>query len=128
MALKRLSLIRGDSQTYTLTFKGGTSGTLFDITGWTVYFTLKENSDLPDSAASLQKILTAGTNGTTGFGTAGTSGIAVITILPADTGNLVPTAYDFDIQVRTAASEVYTVLKGKFDLEYDVSRASTAGA
>lgn len=41
---------------------------------------------------------------------------------------LLPLAYDFDIQVRTAAAEVYTVLKGKFDLEYDVSRASTAGA
>jgi hypothetical protein len=126
MALKRLSLTRGDTQSYTLTFKEA-NDTLYDISGWTVYFTLKENPDLPDSAASLQKILTAGTNGTTGFGTSGTSGIATISLFPSDTVNLAPGQYDFDIQVRTAAAEVYTVLKGKFDLEYDVSRASTAG-
>jgi hypothetical protein len=126
MALKRLSLIRGDSQTYTLTFKQN-NNVLYDISAWTIYFTLKENPNLPDSAASLQKILVAGTNGTTGFGTSGTSGIATIQLFPADTVNLTPETYDFDIQVRTAAAEVYTVLKGKFDLEYDVSRASTAG-
>ena len=126
MALRRLSLVRGDSQTYTLTFKQS-SGVVYDITGWTVYFTLKENTDLPDSAASLQKVLITGA-GTNGFGTAGTAGIATVTLLPADTSSLTPQVYDFDIQVRTAAAEVYTVLKGKLDLEYDVSRNSTAGA
>ena len=130
MALKRLTLTRGDSQTYTLTFKQA-DGTLYDISAWTIYFTLKENVDLADASASLQKILVAGTSGN-GFGTQGTAGIATISILPADTSNLTPKEYDFDIQVRTAVADatakIYTVLKGKLDLEYDISRSGTAGS
>jgi hypothetical protein len=130
MALKRLALTRGDSQTYPITFKTA-AGVVYDISNWTVYFTLKENTDLPDSAASLQKVLVSGTNATMGFGTFGTSGIATISLYPSDTVNLTPKEYDFDIKVRTAVADataqVFTVLKGKFDLEYNVTRASTAG-
>jgi hypothetical protein len=119
MALKRLSLTRGDSQTYTITFKKK-DGTVWDITNWVVFFTLKTNYNLPDSAASLQKIVTTFT--------APSTGVAVISLLPQDTINLEPGEYDFDIYVRTAANESYTVVKGKFNIEYDVTRETgTAG-
>lgn len=122
MALKRLTLTRGDSQTYTLTFKQA-DGTLYCLKNWVVFFTLKTNPSLPDSEASLQKIIT-----TFADTTAGTSGVAVIPLLPTDTVDLEPAEYDFDIAVRTAANETFTVLKGKFELEYDVTRsAGTAG-
>jgi hypothetical protein len=123
MALKRLTLIRGDTQTYTLTFKGGTAGTAYCLKNWTVFFTLKTHWSLPDAQASLQKIVT-----TFADTTAGTSGVAVISLAPTDTVDLEPGEYDFDIAVRTAANETYTVLKGKMDIEYDVTRtAGTAG-
>ena len=122
MALKRLSLTRGDSQTYTLTFKQS-DGTLYCLKNWVVFFTLKTQYDLPDTQASLQKIVT-----TFADTTAGTSGVAVISLDPTDTVDLTPGEYDFDIAVRTAANETYTVMKGKLDLEYDVTRsAGTAG-
>lgn len=122
MALKRLSLTRGDSQTYTLTFKQA-DGTLYCLKNWVVFFTLKTNYSLPDAQASLQKIVTAFADTT-----AGTSGVATIPLAPTDTVNLEPQEYDFDISVRTAANETYTIMKGKFDLEYDVTRtAGTAG-
>lgn len=122
MALKRLSLTRGDSQTYTLTFKQA-DGTLYCLKNWVVFFTLKTNHSLPDAQASLQKIVTAFADTT-----AGTSGVATIPLAPTDTVNLEPQEYDFDISVRTAANETYTIMKGKFDLEYDVTRtAGTAG-
>lgn len=122
MAFKRLSLTRGDSQTYTLTFKKS-DGTLYCIKNWVVFFTLKTSYDLPDSQASLQKIVTAFSDSTSG-----TTGVATITLAPTDTVNLDPGEYDFDIAVRTAANETYTVVKGKYDLEYDVTRsAGTAG-
>jgi len=122
MALKRLSLTRGDSQTYTLTFKKA-DGSLYCLKNWVVFFTLKTNWSLPDSQASLQKIVT-----TFADTTAGTSGVATITLSPTDTVDLDPGEYDFDIAVRTAANETFTVLKGKMDLEYDVTRsAGTAG-
>jgi hypothetical protein len=123
MALKRLSLTRGDSQTYTLTFKQA-DGTLYCLKNWAVFFTLKTHFSLPDSAASLQKIVT-----TFSDTTSGTSGVAVVTLAPTDTVDLDPGEYDFDIAVRTAANETYTVMKGKMDLEYDVTRsAGTAGS
>jgi hypothetical protein len=122
MALKRLSLIRGDSQTYGITFKRA-DATLYNIKNWTVFFTLKTNWSIPDSQASLQKIVT-----TFSDTTAGTSGSASIVISPVDTVNLDPGEYDFDIAVCTNASDVHTVLRGKLDLEYDVTRsAGTAG-
>jgi hypothetical protein len=123
MALKRLSLTRGDSRTYTLTLKDGSAGTAFCLKNWVVYFTLKTNPALPDSAASLQKIVT-----TFSDTTSGTTGIAVIELLPADTKDLTPGEYDFDFSVLTAASKNYTILKGKFDLLYDVTASiGTAG-
>jgi hypothetical protein len=122
MALKRLSLTRGDSQTYTLTFKKS-DGSLYCLKNWAVFFTLKTQYDIPDAQASLQKIVTAFADTTSG-----TSGVAVISLDPTDTVNLDPGEYDFDIAVRTAANETYTVMKGKLDLEYDVTRsAGTAG-
>ena len=88
-----------------------------------VFFTLKTNWSLPDTQASVQKIVTTFSD-TTG----GTSGVAAIPILPTDTVDLDPGEYDFDIAVRTAANETHTVMRGKFDLEYDVTRtAGTAG-
>jgi hypothetical protein len=122
VAFTRLSLVRGDSQTYTLTFKKS-DGTLYCLKNWVVFFTLKTNYSLPDTEASLQKIIT-----TFADTTAGTSGVASIPLLPTDTVNLDPGEYDYDIAVRTAANETYTVLRGKLDLEYDVTRSTgTAG-
>jgi len=123
MALRRLSLTRGDTQTYTLTFKQS-DGTLYCIKNWVVFFTLKTNWSLPDAQASLQKIVTSFADSTSG-----TSGVAVISLDPTDTVDLEPGEYDFDIAVRTAANETFTVMKGKMDLEYDVTRtAGTAGS
>jgi hypothetical protein len=122
MALKRLTLTRGDSQTYTLTFRQA-DGTLYCMKNWVVFFTLKTNPTLPDSKASLQKIITVFPDTVSG-----TSGLATISITPEDTTNLDPGEYDFDIAVRTAANETFTVMKGKFNLEYDITRtAGTAG-
>jgi hypothetical protein len=127
MALRRLSLIRGDSQTYTLTFKKA-DGTLYSLKNWAVFFTLKTNYSLPDAQASLQKIYTSSGIFDATCGSASTTGVAVVTLAPTDTVDLEPQEYDFDISVRTAANESYTVMKEKFDLEYDVTRtAGTAG-
>jgi hypothetical protein len=122
MALRRLSLTRGDSDNYGVIFKKA-DGTLYNIKNWVVFFTLKTNRDLPDSQASLQKVVTVFSDSTSG-----TTGSANIPIIPSDTTNLEPGEYDFDISVCTNSSANYTVLKGKFDLEYDITRsAGTAG-
>ena len=122
MALRRLSMTRGDSQTYTITFTQS-DGTPYCLKNWAVFLTLKTNYALPDSEAALQKIVT-----TFADTVAGTSGVAVISLDPTDTVDLDPAEYDFDIAVRTSSNETFTVMKGKFDLQYDVTRsAGTAG-
>lgn len=122
MAFKRLSMIRGDSQTYTIRIKQH-DGTPYCIKNWAITFTLKTNYDLSDAQASFQKSVT-----TFADSTAGTSGVAILRIEPADTINLDPGEYDYDIQVCTSDNKIYTVLRGKFELEYDVTRtAGTAG-
>lgn len=122
MALRRLEMTRGDSKTFTLTFKNA-AGVPYCLKNWVVFFTLKTNVDLEDAAASLQKVITAFADTT-----AGTSGVAAIELLPADTVNLPVQEYDFDIAVTTAEGKDYTVMKGKLDLQYDVTRSiGTAG-
>ncbi len=123
MAHKRLSLTRGNSHNYGITFKKS-DGTLYNIKNWVVKFTLKTNWDLSDSDASLQKIVTAFSDTTSG-----TSGSAQISLIPSDTSSLDVGEYDFDIAVTTnSSSEFITVMKGKFDLEYGVTKTpGTAG-
>ena len=122
MVLRRLEMTRGDSKTFTLTFKNA-AGVPYNLKNWVVFFTLKTNVCLDDSEASLQKIVT-----TFADTTAGTSGVAAIELLPADTASLEAREYDFDIAVMTSDSKSYTVMKGKLDLQYDVTRtAGTAG-
>jgi hypothetical protein len=123
MAFKRLSLTRGDSDNYSITFKKA-DGTLYNIKNWKVYFTLKTNWNLPDAQASLTKMV-----GTFSDTTSGTSGSANIPITPTDTKNLDVGVYDYDIKVCVApGSENYTVAKGKFDLEFNVTNTvGTAG-
>lgn len=122
MAIRQLSSIRGDTKTLTLTFKNA-AGVAYNIKNWAVHFTLKQNATQPDSQAVLQKVVTSFADTTSG-----TSGVAVITLNPADTVNIEPGVYDFDIAVTTSENKVYTVMRGKYDLEYDVTRTpGTAG-
>jgi hypothetical protein len=122
MELRELSSIRGDTKVLTLTFKNA-AGVVYNIKNWAVHFTLKQNASLPDSDAVLQKIVT-----TFADSTSGTSGVAVITLNPSDTVNIDPGLYDFDIAVTTNENKSYTVMRGKYDLQYDVTRtAGTAG-
>ena len=122
MAYKRLSLIRGSNQLYTMTLKKA-DGTPYCIKNWVVFFTAKTNFALPDSQASIQKIIT-----TFSDTTSGTSGVALIPISAADTINLDLGEYDFDIKVLTAANEAFTPMLGKLELTYNVTQSmGTAG-
>lgn len=123
MAYTRLSIVRNNTKTIPVTFKNGTSGALYCLKNWTVFFTVKTNYDLPDSQASFQKIVT-----TFGDTTGGTTGYAEIPITPSDTADLAIGEYDFDITICTAASETFTVVKGKLEIEPNVTKSTgTAG-
>ena len=123
MALRRISLVRGDDDNIAITFKKK-DGTLYNIKNWTVFFTVKTDYNLPDSQASIQKIVT-----TFDDTTSGTSGSANVPIVPSDTEDLEIREYDYDIKVCVVTGgKNYQVDKGKVDLEYNVTKSTgTAG-
>lgn len=102
--LKPLS--RGDSRTYSVTFKDR-YGVACDITGWTVVFTVKENEEA--AAALVTK--------TTSTHAEPLTGVALIPLVPADTASLDVQGYWFTIRVTTNTGAVYTVVKGVLPLE-----------
>lgn len=57
MATNIRDITRGDTVSWKFEFGNGV-----DITGWKIYFTMKENKDDDDSSAVLQVINTAGDN------------------------------------------------------------------
>lgn len=123
MALRTITLIRGDTDYLNLLFKRA-NGTPYCLKNWSVFLTLKSDINFSDSQAELQKIVTAFPDTTSG-----TSGSAQIVISPSDTSNLDPNIkYEYDIAVTTDQGEQFTVLKGQVKLEADVTQTTgTAG-
>jgi hypothetical protein len=120
MQTTELRLIRGDTETYTITFKES-DGTAYDITNWVIFFTLKSSWDVPDAEADLQKAITTHSDPT--------AGETQVALVHTDTHTLTPGEYYFDFQAVTAAeAEVFTFLQGTYILGYDVTkRVGTAG-
>lgn len=114
MADTKLKMTRGDTKTYTVAFKDD-AGAVFDIVGCTIIFTIKELKDDADPGI-LQKKYTS-------FNSPN-NGECTIQIDPADTYSLSLKAYWFDIQIKLSTGQVYTVLKGTFTIEYDITRST----
>lgn len=61
---KNLKLFRRSTKVYEIQFRKNGTGT--DITGWTIYFTVKENMEDSDAQAVINKEVTSHTSATTG--------------------------------------------------------------
>lgn len=109
-------LIRGDDQIFALEFKE--DGVVKNITGWTVYFTLKKNIDDADTAAVLKKDITSHTDPT--------NGKTEIKLTNTDTDTFDGTYY-YDIQYKDVQTPniVKTVLIGTMAFEKDITRRKT---
>lgn len=106
-------LFRGDSREYCLTFKDDQEASI-DITGWKVYFTMKENEWDGDGNCAIKKDVTeheAPQEGKTKF-----------VLRPEDTNGLNPGEYVYDIQVKKPSGDVLTVAMGKITVKADVTR------
>jgi len=82
-----LSLIRGNSKNYKLSFQT-TSGSPVDITGYTVFFTVKKSVNQTDDEAVISKTVTNHTNPT--------GGVTLIEITTTES-NIPPGVYLYDI-------------------------------
>lgn len=104
-----ISMIRGDSETITVTCKDLTDSIIPLETGDTIYFTIKDNVNT--EVKILQKVITVFTDG-----------IAIIEILPADTKPLKYKDYLYDVQLTRENHTVTTIIKpSKFTIEGEVT-------
>ena len=109
-----LILYRGDTKTITVTLKDN-EGDPVDITGDTIYFTIKTSIDdvVDDSTALVKKDITTHSDPT--------NGVSVIQLSPTDT-NIKPGNYFFDIQIKRVSGQVITLINDKIRVLGDVTR------
>lgn len=112
---ENLTITRGDYIKWKLTLKDENDA-VYNITDWTIYFTLKTSLKLPDLGATLQKTITSHSDAV--------NGETIIELLNTETDDLNIGTYYYDIQVKTKASKIYTVKKGTFTVTYDVTSTS----
>lgn len=106
-----LEIKRGDTWSRTIYFQDA-DGSPIDISGWTVFFTVKAKTDDLDSAAVIAKTITTFPNPI--------SGEAEIVLSSTDTAQVIEN-YLFDIQIKTANNEIITVLEGILTITQDIS-------
>lgn len=114
-----LEIYRGDNKTWTLTFTDG--GVPVNLTGQTIFFTVKKQNVYVDSAsdttdALISKTITAHTNPS--------GGISALALVPADTSSLAPTSYRYDMQLKDGSGSILTFITGNFVILADVTRRS----
>lgn len=96
--------------TYAIDIEYQKDGVAASLVGATVRFTLKSSeftSDMTDADAAVQKDLTDGT----------VDGTATFTLLPADTAELAPGKYFYDIKVEESSTVIYKIDEGTVALD-----------
>jgi len=87
-----------------------------DITGWTVFLTLKKNIDDLDAAAVITKDITSHDDAAAGDTT--------VAMTAAETSNLLGTYY-YDIQYKDASANVVTLIDGTIQFDKDITRRTS---
>lgn len=95
-----LSITRRDDKDFTF-YLYDTTGSATNLTGCTLFVTVKLFQDDLDASAKIATTLT--------IATPATLGIAVWSLVPADTQYLLG-FYSFDIQLKSAAGKIYTIM------------------
>jgi hypothetical protein len=116
---KDLFIQKGTTKTYEIQFQK--NGAPIDITGWTIFFTLKEKMSDTDANAIIKKTLN------TPFELPNAvEGIALITLLTTDT-NIDTKSYYYDITVQNAVAPVSraVILRGRLTIEKTTTRRET---
>ena len=118
MQIQNLSLPRGDSRTYRLTITDEEDN-IYNLTGATVYFTVKEANSQADSVAVIQLSSASITEIDIDEPT---NGKAYIYVKNIHTQDMEIKSFIYDCQVLLPTNDVNTVLSGRFTITEDVSR------
>lgn len=104
-----ISMIRGDSETITISLQDDKKNHVPFVEGDLIYFTVKET--VYTASKVLQKVITEFQDGR-----------AIIEISPKDTKNIKFKEYVYDIQLNSADGAVTTIIKpSKFKIDGEVT-------
>ena len=112
-------LVRGDDWTLKLVLTS--DGSVLDITGYTFWFTLKDNVDDADPGA-LQVTATPDISTSP---TEASQGIIYIRASRTQTNSLAAKTYNYDVQQVDDSGNVQTLLLGKVKVVKDVTRSTS---
>ena len=111
MANNILQVFKRDTKIYNLTFKDSDEVAI-DITGYTIFFTVKQDETDTDANAKISKTVTSHTSPT--------EGLSQVTLEPADT-DLDVRKYYYDIQIKDGSGNITTVVKDTFEIVQDIT-------
>lgn len=108
---------RGNSELYELTITDS-AGNPIDLTGCTIWFTMKVDPNDSDSDAAIQKIVTEHSDPT--------HGKTKVNLTAVDTRNLAPNkSYFYDFKYKNASGDVVkTLLEGRVKVLQNITQAS----
>ncbi len=112
--MAELTIIWGNTKTYNLTITDGTNP--IDITGATVFFTIKKNLEDSDDDAIIKKDITSHTDPT--------QGKTSITLSDTDTA-IEPDTYFYDIKLKRADGSIQSVPADECYVVYAVGRRTS---
>ena len=124
-------VVRGDTSIWRIPILNAETLEPHNLTGCTVWVTVKENQDDPDNEAIYQHYMNVDGSGnvtesqgmTIGDGGAA-AGIAVQELTPAESALLTPGNYVYDVQVMTADGRIHTPINGEMEsIVGDLTRA-----
>jgi len=107
-----IKIFRGDDHTVSLIFEEG--GARKDITGWVIFFTVKEKQDDSDDDALISKDVDTHTDAV--------NGETKIVLTDEDTDDLPIGTHYYDIQYKDDGGLIKTVLSGRFRVMGDITR------
>ncbi len=112
------NLFRGDTFAWNFTFKDK-DGVPIDISGMTLFFTMKQNPTSPDlEVGDLQESVTFPADSESALG------IGFMQVLPAKTGLLIPKKkYHYDFQLVDGSDVVLTLGWGRLTINQDITQA-----
>ena len=113
--MNQIEIYRGDNDQRLLTFTDG-NGVAIPITGWKIYFTVKENEADSDDDALIKIDWTSHT--------APNDGETTLTITNTHS-NIDPGIYTCDIQIKRPAGTIKTIDVMPFEIHTDITRRTT---
>lgn len=108
----KITIIRGDDINYPISFKDA-DGVAIDITDYTIFFTVKQNTEDSDDDALISVDITSHTDPT--------NGISALELTSAET-DINPGLYTYDFQLKDADDKLSSSRSGCFEVLQDITQ------